>query len=231
MVFTLVGVLAGCGTNNDNGASFGMNGTNTTNTISTTDANNTIASPSNTTVTNNTAMITTNASTPVTNTTGTKATNTQSPALASVSIPLAATTAQPTINIKIPANWTKSRVGAGDTTGYAWANPENAQEQILVMISGNLGAVKNSKGQWDVTGIFGAGKSGITWSSVSSNKQDGQFIDSTNFIPLVTDHTTNYTGYGKAIIAMKPTPQTVAVEIWAPQNIANAVLPTVHLQP
>ncbi|GLG01288.1 hypothetical protein Alches_13270 [Alicyclobacillus hesperidum subsp. aegles] len=220
VALTIMGTVAGCSTNGD--VSPGSNATNSTKDVA----------PSNNTVANRTAgenNATANTSAPSINTATTNSTNTVT-SMVSVTVSLTNGQSTPSISFKVPSEWVKQKVGQGDSSGYAWVNPHDASQQIDVITSGNISAIKNyTTEQWDVTGIFGHGTRGISWIGVSSDKLTGSFIDTTGMNPYAKSEQTPYTGYGKAFIVQSPNPFSVFVEAWGMPLHADTVLPTIHL--
>lgn len=221
VALTVMGGVAGCGTSG--GASPRSNATNSTKGVA----------PSNNTVSNRTAganNATTNTSAPSSNTATTNTTKSTVASMVSVTIPLTYGQSTTSMSFKVPSGWVKQKVGQGDTSGYAWVNPHDSNQQIDLITSGNIGAIKNyTTGQWDVTGIFGHGTKGISWIGVSSDKLTGSFIDTTGVNPYAKSEQTPYTGYGKAFIVQSPNPFSVFVVAWGLPLHADTVLPTIHL--
>lgn len=238
VALTIMGVLAGCGigggvssrpTPAPNVSNTVSNATNNTNAIAS--SNNVLTNR--TPTTNNT---TTHTSTPPTNTVTTHTTSNTTgstpssavPAMVLVSLPL---TNVQSIGFNAPSGWTKQKVVQGDSSGYAWVNPNDNNQQIQVISSGNMSAIQNYQTkQWDVTGIFGYGNKGITWTNIASDKLTANFTDATGTNFFSKNEKTTNTGYGKAFIVQRPHPFSVYVEVWGTQNLANAVLSTVQLQ-
>lgn len=151
--------------------------------------------------------------------------------MVSVSLQLTKGEATPSIRFEVPSGWTKEKEWQGDTSGYAWVNPSDSNQQIQVMSSGNMGAIKNyTTGEWNVTGIFGYGTKGIQWNDVSPDKLTANFINTTGFNPYAKNEQTPYTGYGKAFILKKPNPFSMYVEVWGGQSLADVVLRSVQVQ-
>jgi hypothetical protein len=221
VALTIMGVLAGCGTSG--GASQRSNATNSTKGVA----------PSNNTVANRTAAAnnaTTNTSAPSTNTATTNTTTNTVASMVSVTVPLTNGQSTPSMSFKVPSGWVKQKVGQGDASGYAWVNPRDLSQQIDLITSGNIGAIKNyTTGQWDVTSIFGQGTKGISWIGVSPDKLTGSFMNTTGVNPYAKSEQTQYTGYGKAFIVQSPNPFSVFVEAWGVPLHADTVLPTIHL--
>lgn len=136
----------------------------------------------------------------------------------------------PSISFEVPSGWTKQKEGQGDTSGYAWINPNDINEQIQLMTSANQSAIQNFKTkQWDVEGVFGYGTKGITWTNVSPDKLSADFTDTTGINYFAKNEQTPYTGYGKAFILKKPNPFSVYVEVWGVTSLANQVLSTIQV--
>ena len=215
MALIAMGVLAGCGTSGGQGTPPATNEANN----AATNATNTTQSAGNTTSLAN-----------ATNITGSASSNTGG-SMVSVSIPLTNGQSEPSINFEVPSGWVKQKVGQGDSNGYAWVNPNDNNQQIQLIFSASIGAIQNYQNQqWDVTGIFGHGTKGITWTNVASDKLTANFTDTTGTNYFAENEKTPYTGYGKAFIVQKPNPFSVYVEVWGPESLANLVLPTVQLQ-
>lgn len=148
----------------------------------------------------------------------------------SVSIPLAQGNSTPLLNFEVPAGWTKTKVGVGDSGGYAWTNPKDPKEVVQEIVSANMSAMQNFQTkQWDVTGIFG-GKSTVNWSNVATNKLTGKFTDTSHLNPFSAPPESNpNTAYGKAFIITKPNPFYVYVEVFGPKSLGNRIMSTVQL--
>lgn len=151
--------------------------------------------------------------------------------LVSTTVPLTSGNTAPSITLDVPKGWTMQKEGQGDTSGEAWVNPSDQNQQIQVMVTGNMSAFQNlNTGQWDVRGIFGKGTADVSWSNVSTNRMTADFTDSRKINFYAKDEQTPYTGYGKAFIVKKPNPFAVYVEVWGNQSLASSVLTTVQLQ-
>ena len=210
---TIVAVVEGCGQ-----AIGGTDGGTTSDSNSTSNE-----------VTNTVTTSTANATNITTNTTGSTPSSTV-PSQVLVTIPLTNGKLTPSISFQVPTGWTKQKVWQGDTSGYAWVNPNDSNQQIDLITSGNMGAIKNyTTGQWDVTGIFGQGTNGVSWTNVSTDNLTASFTDTRGINPYAKNEQTPYTGYGKAFIVQNPNSFSVYVEVWGTQSLANAVLPTLQL--
>ncbi|QSO48442.1 hypothetical protein [Alicyclobacillus mengziensis] len=210
-----MGVLAGCGTGGGAGTARTAN-----------EANNALINTTNTAKTvGNTASSATNTTA---NTVGSTSNNTDA-SMVSVSIPLTNGQPEPSMSFTVPAGWVKQKEGQGDSSGYAWVNPNNTNQQIQLISSGNMSAIENFQTkQFNVMGIFGQSK-GVTWTNVSKDQLTANFTDTRGINAFATNEQTPYTGYGKAFVVTQPNPFSVYVEVWGSQSLANSVLPTVHL--
>jgi len=205
VALSIVGILAGCG--NANNTTSGTTPTSTTNQTVTNSATNT--------TTGTTANTTTNS---VTNMpTGT---NTTAPTTAFQAVSV---TVQPgtTVTFRVPQGWNKQNVGAGDTGGSKWINPKNSNQWVRILYSGNVGALQNKSGNYDVKSYINT--PGITWTSVSSNNLSGNFT-----VPVGAINNKSV-GYGYAQVLTKPNPLGVTVEVVAPQSVAQSIVQNVSV--
>lgn len=121
----------------------------------------------------------------------------------------------------VPRGWNKQNAGAGDTGGLKWVNPKNSNQWLRILYSGNVGALQNNSGNYDVKSFIN--NPGITWTSVSSNNLTGKFS-----VPVGAINN-KIIGYGYAQVITSPNPLGVRVDVVAPKNLAQSIVQRVSV--